>query len=352
MRNFMETGGGRRDEYTAAVPKSHAHAALPLPSTAGGGPGRRPGKPQAAGRRIAMMAAAMLIAALAIADADAAKVYRWTDGSGVTHYGDRAPEASRAEVKVIPVRAEPGAIARLRIENDQGRYLAWADNRLSGPIEVMLHFNRSENVLGRPSLPARATVAAGGTSLVAVLSAADPSRGGDFELRMESLPGDPNARPQDVPYQLPLRQEKFQIEQGYGGSFSHKDAQNRYAVDFAAEIGTPVLAAREGLVMQVESDFDHAGLNMEKFGGRANFVRILHDDGAMSLYAHLKSEGALVRVGQRVRAGQQIGLSGNTGFTTGPHLHFAVQVNRGMRLESVPFRMTGPEGPLRLAGVP
>ena len=61
-------------------------------------------------------------------------------------------------------------------------------------------------------------------------------------------------------------------------------------------------------------------------------------------------DGVLVRVGQRVRAGQQIGLSGNTGFTTGPHLHFAVQVNRGMRLESIPFRMLGPAGPLRISG--
>lgn len=296
----------------------------------------------------------LLVAGVAIAAAapgsHAAKVYRWTDSRGVTHYGDRAPESAATEVKVIPVRAEPGAIARLRIENDNGRYLAWADNRLSGPIEVMLHFSRSENVTGNPALPARATVAAGGSSLVAVLSAADPSRGGDFELRMDSLPGDPSARPRDVEYLLPLRQSRFRIDQGYGGSFSHQDPQNRFAVDFAAETGTPVLAAREGVVMQVESDFDRAGLNLEKYGGRANFVRILHDDGAMSLYAHLKTEGALVRVGQRVRAGQQIGLSGNTGFTTGPHLHFAVQVNRGMRLESLPFKMTGPAGPLRIAG--
>lgn len=301
----------------------------------------------------------MVLAGIALAAttwvADAARVYRWTDSQGMTHYGDRAPDAATRQVrqvKVIPVRAEAGAIAQLRIESDQGRYLAWADNRLPGPVEVMLHFNRSDNMVGSPALPARATVAARGSSLVAVLTAADPRRGGNFELRMDSLPGDPSARPKDVEYLLPLRQPTFRIGQGYAGSFSHQDAQNRYAVDFAADIGTPVLAAREGLVMQVESDFDRAGLNLEKYGGRANFVRILHDDGAMSLYAHLKIDGVLVRVGQRVRAGQQIGLSGNTGFTTGPHLHFAVQVNRGMRLESLPFKMTGPAGPLRIAAGP
>ena len=69
----------------------------------------------------------------------------------------------------------------------------------------------------------------------------------------------------------------------------------------------------------------------------------------MGLYAHLEEGGAMVRVGQHVRTGQQIGLSGNTGFTTGPHLHFAVQVNRGMRLESIPFRMIGPQGALSFA---
>ena len=97
--------------------------------------------------------------------------------------------------------------------------------------------------------------------------------------------------------------------------------------------------------MQVESDFSKAGLTKETYGGRANFVRILHDDGTMALYAHLATNGALVRVGQQVRAGQRIGLSGTTGFTTGPHLHFVVQVNRGMRLVSIPFRMLGAPPP-------
>ncbi|WP_457095590.1 peptidoglycan DD-metalloendopeptidase family protein [Lysobacter sp. P5_B9] len=295
-----------------------------------------------------VLAIATLLAGLGMG-AHAAKVYKWTDKNGVTHYGDNAPDSASpavkaGSVKVIPVVAEPRAVARLRLETSNGRYLAFADNNLAGPIEVLLQA-RGGGLESDPPLPARATVPARGTTLVAVL---DGSRGG--ELMMDSLPGDPSARPRDVEYLLPLRQRDFRIDQGFGGSFSHDDPQNRYAVDFAADIGTPVLAARDGVVMQVENDFAKAGLSREKYGGRANFIRILHDDGTMALYAHLREEGALVRVGQRVRAGQQIGLSGNTGFTTGPHLHFVVQVNRGMKLESLPFHMRGPDGPLRIAG--
>ncbi len=298
--------------------------------------------------------ALVIIAAGVVGTAYAGKVYRWKDRNGVVHYGDRPPDAAaRAEhLKVIPVRAEPGSMVHLRVENDNGTYLAWADNTIAGPIEVMLHFSHGDNVAGDPPLPARATVPAAGSALVSRIGAVDSTRPGEFELRLDAIPGDPGAAPRDVEYLLPLGRPGLKIDQGYGGSFSHTDPQNLYAIDFGADIGTAVLAARDGVVMQVESDFDQAGLNLEKFGGRANFVRILHDDGSMALYAHLKPEGVLVRVGQRVRAGQQIGLSGNTGFTTGPHLHFAIQVNRGMRLLSIPFRMRGPQGVLRFSKAP
>lgn len=301
----------------------------------------------------ALLACTLLCAFLFVPTASATKIYRWTGADGIAHYGDRPPDAKQQgharDLKVIPVRAEPSAVARLRLEPRNGQYLAWADNMLGGPIEVMLDTGPGARLLGAPALPARATVAANGSALVSVLAASSQS-GGSVELRLTTVPGDPNARPRDVDYLLPLRQRSLLIEQGYGGSFSHTDPQNLYAVDFAADIGTPVLAARDGVVMQVESDFAKAGLNLEKFGGRANFVRILHDDGTMALYAHLQESGVLVRVGQRVHAGQQIGLSGNTGFTTGPHLHFVVQVNRGMQLESIPFRMSGPQGPLSFGG--
>ena len=68
--------------------------------------------------------------------------------------------------------------------------------------------------------------------------------------------------------------------------------------------------------------------------------------------AHLQAGGVLVRVGQRVRRGQAIGRSGNTGLSSAPHLHFVVHANRGMRLESVPFRMFGPHGILRFGEPP
>ncbi len=291
-------------------------------------------------------ALALLVALLPVPGS--AQVYRWVDKNGVVHYGDRQPgNAAASKVRVIPVPVEPGAIARLRVEAGDGEYLAFADNSLAGPIEVLLGFGRSSNVRGEPALPARATVPARGSVLVARLRAEDPGRSGNFELSLTGVPGNPSARPQDVEYLLPLRQSRSRVDQGFGGQFSHQDEQNRYALDFAAEIGTPVLAARGGTVMQVESDFSKAGLKREKYGGRANFVRILHDDGSMALYAHLKANGALVRVGQRVSASQQIGLTGNTGFTTGPHLHFALQVNRGMRLLSIPFRMRGVAMPRR-----
>lgn len=290
---------------------------------------------------VASFAAFVLLAASAAPRAGG-QVYRWTDKQGRVHYGDRPPaHMAPAKLRAIPVPVEPSAIARLRVESGDGEYLAWADNRLAGPIEVLLGFSESRNIRGEPALPARATVPARGSVLVARLRADDPRREGSFGLSLAGVPGHPSARPRDVEYLPPLRQSRMRIDQGFGGGFSHDDAQNRHALDFAADVGTPVFAARAGTVMQVESDFSQAGLKREKYGGRANFVRILHDDGTMALYAHMATDGVYVRVGQQVQAGQRIGLSGNTGFTTGPHLHFVVQVNRGMRLVSIPYRMRG-----------
>lgn len=231
-------------------------------------------------------------------------------------------------------------IVRLRIEPADGEYLAWADNLLAGPIEVRLDVAGGAPPPSQPALPARAGVPAGGSALVARLPT--PSgRAGWMRLRLLGVPGSSNARPRDVVYLPPLAQPEARIDQGFEGEFSHQDAENRYALDFATEVGTPVLAARAGVVMQVQDGYRGHGLDRARDGGRANFIRILHDDGSMALYAHLADGGTLVRVGEAVAAGQRLGLSGNTGYSTAPHLHFAVQVNRGMQLQSIRFRMRG-----------
>ena len=243
-----------------------------------------------------------------------------------------------------PASREPDAIARLRIEPADGEYLAWADNTLAGPIEVMLRATAGSPLPSDPPLPARASVPAASSVLLARLRTTS-GRSANFPLSLSGVPGSSNARPRDIEYQSPLRQADTRIDQGFEGSFSHVDAENRYALDFAVEPGTPVSAARAGTVMQVEDGFRASGLAYGGYAKRANIIRILHDDGTMALYAHLAHGGALVRQGQQVQAGQQIGLSGNTGYSTAPHLHFVVQVNRGMHLVSIPFRMRGVVAP-------
>jgi len=242
-----------------------------------------------------------------------------------------------------PAGPAPAAMARLVLEQRGGEVLAWAENLLAGPIEVMLRGDGAALPAARPALPARATVPARGRALVARLGPSVPREAG---LNLQAVPGHPSVRTHEVEYAWPLSGLPARVTQGWGGGTSHRGPANLHAVDLAAPAGTPVLAARDGVVMQVESRFRHGAAD-PRLEDRANFVRILHGDGTMALYAHLDATGVFVRPGQRVRRGERLGLSGSTGYSAAPHLHFVVQANRGMRLESIPFRMFGPSGVLR-----
>ncbi|MDR6991546.1 M23 family metallopeptidase [Luteimonas sp. 3794] len=265
----------------------------------------------------------------------------WTDAA--------TAQSAAAPVPTAIWKSAPRVALELRARF--GSAEAIAVNQLAGPVEVTLLAEGAPPV-AMPPLPARATVPAGGRVVVAQLR--DGAAG--TRLSLVAVPGLPVARVRNVEYLYPLRDAPLQIAQGYGGGFSHADAENRHAVDFAVTPGTPVLAARDGVVMQVESDatarldprtaFDPADDRV-----RGNFIRLLHDDGTMALYAHLQQGGVVVAPGARVLRGTIIGFSGNTGLSAAPHLHFVVQANRGMRLESLPFRMLGPDGPLRFGQV-
>ena len=236
----------------------------------------------------------------------------------------------------------PAPLAMLDIVDRGSGPEAWVENLVSGPVEVVLRA-RGAAPSARPALPARATVPARERVLAAYFEGSGDS------LLLEVIPGHPGAQPRDVEYAWPLGTHSLRVAQGWGGSFSHHDDENRHAIDFAVPEGTPVLAARDGRVMQVEARFTGSGTGSADDIGRANFIRILHDDGTMALYAHLAAGGVQVDPGQRVRRGERIGTSGSTGYSGGPHLHFVVQANRGLRLTSLPFRMFGPGGILRFS---
>jgi murein DD-endopeptidase MepM/ murein hydrolase activator NlpD len=122
-------------------------------------------------------------------------------------------------------------------------------------------------------------------------------------------------------YHLPYEEnKKHLLVQGYFSRYSHK---NRAALDFKMKRGTTVCAAREGVVVRVKEDGDKGGWN-KKYRPYGNVIVIEHADGSRAGYWHLQFNGALVNIGDTVKQGQPIGLSGKTGYTLFPHLHFLV----------------------------
>lgn len=122
-------------------------------------------------------------------------------------------------------------------------------------------------------------------------------------------------------YSLPYEKGRsFRIVQGYFGVFSH---QERAALDFKMKRGTKICAARGGVVVRIKEDSDRGGWN-KKYRSDGNNIVIQHPDGSRAGYWHLQKDGALVNVGDTVKQGQVIALSGKTGYASMPHLHFLV----------------------------
>ena len=128
----------------------------------------------------------------------------------------------------------------------------------------------------------------------------------------------------DFMYQLPVNKGKsYTILQGQGGSFSHNMDHNKFAIDIAMEVGDTVYAARGGRVGYIFEESSVGG-NDRRYINYDNIIMILHDDGTVAQYSHLMHNGVLIDIGDEINTGQPIGISGNTGFVSGDHLHFNV----------------------------
>jgi murein DD-endopeptidase MepM/ murein hydrolase activator NlpD len=143
------------------------------------------------------------------------------------------------------------------------------------------------------------------------------------------------------PYRVPFGVgSTYLISQAFPSRITHTTPDSQYAVDIALPDGTPIYAAREGTVINARHD-SFRGAAAPVMLDQANVIEILHSDGTIGLYAHLHWDSIRVRIGAHAARGQYIANSGNTGFTSGPHLHFAVIRNAGAADVSLPIEFAG-----------
>jgi murein DD-endopeptidase MepM/ murein hydrolase activator NlpD len=134
-------------------------------------------------------------------------------------------------------------------------------------------------------------------------------------------------------YKLPSKLgDDVGVIQGNGpGAFSHNGAQ-RYAFDFDFKLQTPIYATRGGkvgdAVYEKTENFNPCNPDTPTADGPANYIRIDHEDGTYAYYVHLSYHGLAHGIGSVVKRGDLIGISGNTGRSCGPHLHFQVAANK------------------------
>ena len=280
--------------------------------------------------------AAMLLLLAGLAHSQTMYKYRGDNGEWI--YTDRKPPSEqKAEVRSLESSfVEPEFSIGHKVYGKTIEFTA--HNEFYAPIEVRLEFTEITGVsYPDPDQILRFVIDPRSDQLLLTLDVLESVDIPNVEYLFEYMAGDPTAVHQpDNNYRIPFSLGKyFPITQAYPDTATHKTIDSMHAVDIAMPIGTDVLAARDGVVFDIAADNYRGGLNLSRDGQAANIVRILHDDGTFSLYAHLNWNSIRVKPGDRVRAGQYIADSGNTGFSSGPHLHFAVQRNAGLSVQSL-----------------
>ncbi|MFW5442870.1 MAG: peptidoglycan DD-metalloendopeptidase family protein [Methylococcaceae bacterium] len=272
----------------------------------------------------------------------AKKLYKYKDEQGIWHFSDQPPKTN-LPVETRQLKATEKRFIWLEKTGDKHKPEYYAINNYHGPVEIEVNIKKKYNVFSNPELPNRFILEPGQSETLFQMAGINEFQTWSYSLEYSHTIGSPLAIHDEHAIYLPpiAKHARFPISQAFAGKFSHTGLQNRYAVDIVMPINTAVHAARSGVVMDLNNDYYEGGTE-QYYKSRANNIRILHDDGSMAIYAHLVLERAQVYPGLRVSAGQLIAYSGNTGFSSGPHLHFVVQVNKGMELVSVPFKFTGP----------
>ena len=126
---------------------------------------------------------------------------------------------------------------------------------------------------------------------------------------------------------MPIAKDQCNVVSGFGYRYHPILHYRRLhsGIDMAARMGTPIYATGDGIVRV-------AGRNPKGFSGYGVVVMVDHGFGFQTLYAHMS--GVKVRVGQKVKRGEQIGTVGSTGMSAGAHLHYEV-IQNGKKVDPV-----------------
>ncbi|AEY00748.1 peptidase M23 [Oceanimonas sp. GK1] len=314
-----------------------------------------------------LLATVLVLTGMAPAQAD---IYQYRDAAGVAHYTDNRLRANTGQRWHQDAVNKDGILVRV-VKKADGHYF-FALNRLASQALLTLKFSGQQNVAIPAALQQPVALPARQEKFIGKLT---PAQSGAWRYdygfaysshdgrntvgsghRVQKIAGSTLVSPRVQAWKQHHHQTAqalagavdmsppvagpYRVSQGFNGDFSHNKVANRYALDIALPVGTPLLATRDGVVVAAVDHHVGGGLKAE-YRGRANHLRLRHDDGTMTLYAHLDTGSLKVKEGQRVRAGQVVAASGHTGYSSGPHLHLAVQVNNKGRMESIPFTLNG-----------
>lgn len=233
----------------------------------------------------------------------------------------------RSEVSGVKKTAQIGSRNSVILSaesNGVGGFEFEAENLNPYTVTMSIDFESLTNLKVSGNLPLFIEVPGRSKKRVLELSRISSALGVDYRSSYGWVRGSAYAvHKDDYLYKLPfLKGADIYVSQGYHGETSHKGL-SAYAVDFPVPVGTPIYAAREGMVVGSEGNSNLGGASPE-YRKYANYVIVEHSDGTMGNYYHLKQGGAVAVIGQKVAKGDLIGYSGNTGYSSGPHLHFSV----------------------------
>ena len=211
----------------------------------------------------------LLLVCVAMQPVAAKKVYSYQDENGSWHFSDSKPDTDTG-VDVIVKRIKIHQLDKkvyVRRVGARSTPSIQVQNLFAGPIEIEFQLKDAVNTVAKPSLPRSFVIPAESTVNVFSLLPINSRQSWSTAFVYKFVPGSPEAVHAQVDsYNPPYSHGAgFRVTQGFNGDYSHNGPQGRYAVDFAMPDGSLVHAAREGVVMDVASDFYNGGSSSSSY---------------------------------------------------------------------------------------